>query len=221
MNKKIAVLNVKNLAVFVVMAALAMFMAVGMASADNNANVTGEYAFSGRVSYILTPSGFNPSFVPNVASTVTSNSINCQGIFTFKRDGTGRFDSTGVLLALPPQPSPQVPHANAFTWSFTFTYDVADDDTITLDADENTFTVTFDTGTTGPNGMLSLFTADKYPLSGMVSADHKTMTLGSPTTFIQTLTFFYSPGQPSGIVLQGIPNSSYVLTRLRQGEGGK
>ncbi len=191
------------------MTALAMFMALGMASADNNANVTGEYAFAGRVSYILTPSGFNPTtLIPTDPSSVTSNSINCQGIFTFKRDGTGTFDSTGVLLLLPPQISPPIPRANAFTWTFTFTYDVADDDTITIDADENTFHVTFDTG---PGGGVVSFTADKYPLSGMVSADHKTITLGSPTTFIQTLTF-----QPPSIpVEQGIPNSSYVLIRLR------
>ncbi len=205
--------NIKRVAVLVIIAAIAVFM-VGMASAANNANVTGEYAFSGRVSYILTPSGFNPTtLIPSDPSSVTSNSINCQGIFTFKRDGTGTFDSTGVLLALPPQVSPPIPRANAFTWWFTFTYDVADDDTITIDAVKNSFHVTFDTGLGG--GVVS-FTADTYPLSGMVSVDHKTITLGSPTTFIQTLTF-----KPSGIVLQGIPNSSYVLTRLRQGEGGK
>ena len=92
MNKKLGLLTSKNLAIFVIMAAIALFMAVGMASADNNANVTGEYAFTGRVSYILTPSGFNPTtVVPNNPSSVTSNSITCQGIFTFKRDGTGRF----------------------------------------------------------------------------------------------------------------------------------
>ena len=176
--------------------------------------VPGEYAFSGRVSYILTPFGFDPiTLVPNNPGAVTSNSITCQGIFTFKPDRTGRFDSTGVLLALPPQPSPQFPHANAFTWSFTFTYDVADDDTITINADNNTFHVTFVTGPTG-GGAFGSFTADKYPLSGMVSADRNTMTLGSPTTFIQTLTF-------PAAVLQGIPNSSYVLTRLSQGEGGE
>ena len=211
MNKKIAVSTSKNLAVFVIMAALTISTGLGMASADNNANVTGEYAFGGRVNYIVTPLvfPFDPiTLVPINPSSVTSNSINCQGIFTFKRDGTGRFDSTGVLLALPPQVLPAIPHANAFTWSFTFTYDVADDDTITIDADENTFHVTF---ATGPGGGVVSFTADKYPLSGMVSADHKTMTLGSPTTFIQTLTF-----QPPPIpVQQGIPNSSYVLTRLR------
>ena len=207
--------NIEKLSVFVMIAAIAMFMPVGMASADHNRNVTGEYAFTGRVSYILTPFGFDPTtLVPNNPNSVTSNSINCQGIFTFKHDGTGRFDSTGVLLVLPPQFSPsQFPHANKFTWSFTFTYDVADDDTITIDADENTFHVTFDTG---PGSGVISFTADKYPLSGWVSADHKTMTLGSPTTFIQTLTF-----QPPPIpVQQGIPNSSYVLIRLGPIERG-
>ncbi len=210
--------NVKRVAVFVFMAALAVFTVVGTASADNNANIAGEYAFSGRVSYILAPfaSGFSSNLVANDPGSVTSNSINCQGTFTFKRDGTGTFDSTGVLLALPPQPSPPAgpgPRANAFTWTFTFIYDVGDDDTITIEADKDSFYVSFDTGL---GGKLASFRADTYPLSGMVSADHKTITLGSPTTFIQTLTF-----KPSGMVLQGIPNSSYVLTRLRQGESGK
>jgi len=209
MNKKIGLLTSKNLAVVVILAALALFTGVGTAAAATA--VPGEYAFSGRVNYILTPFGFDPiTLVPNNPSSVTSNSINCQGIFTFKPDRTGRFDSTGVLLVLPPQTSPQIPHANAFTWSFTFTYDVTDDDTITINADNNTFHVTF---VTGP-GAGVWFEADKYSLSGMVSADRNTMTLGSPTTFIQTLTFHPGP------VLQGIPNSSYVLTRLCQGEGG-
>jgi hypothetical protein len=100
------------------------------------------------------------------------------------------------------------PHANAFHWSFTFTYDVAHDDTITIDADANSYQVTFDTG---PLAGVT-FTADQYSLSGLVSEDQRTLTLGSPTTLIQTLTFQL----PTPLVLKMICNGSYVFTRLDQ-----
>lgn len=198
--------NIKKLAVFVVIVAIAMFMVVGMASAgDNNSKVTGEYAVTGGMSCMYTAFGFNDNLTPTVPASLGYNSITFQGISTFNPNGTGRFDSTGVELD-PLVPSPYTPRAGAFHFSFTFTYDVADDDTITINADENSFQVTYNTG---PNTGLT-FTCDKYSLSGMVSAGYKTLTLGSPTTLIQTLTFHLSPP----LVLKMICNGSYVFTSL-------
>lgn len=204
--------NIKKLAVFVIITAIVTFISVAMASAGNNNPVTGEYAVTAGMSCIYTPSGFNPNLTP-VTAAVGSNSITLQGIFTFNRNGTGSFDSTGVEINPPPALKGPA-HANAFHFSFTFTYDVADDDTITIAADENSFQVTYDTGPiTGVT-----FTADTYSLSGMVSADHKTLTLGPPTTIIQTLTFQLPP--PAVLVLKMICNGSYVLTRLGPIERG-
>jgi len=166
------------------------------------------------MSCFISPSGFDVNLTPTVPGLATCNSITFQGISTFKHDGTGRLDTTGVLIAPPPVPSPQLPHANAFHFSFTFTYDLADDDTITVDADTNSFTVTFVTGPSVPGGVG--FTADKYSLSGMVSGDHKTLTLGSPTTLIQTLTFINTTIHPYMIC-----NGSYVFSRLGPIEKGE
>ena len=161
--------NIKKLSVFVIIAAIAMFMSVAKASADNNnSKVTGEYAVTAVMSCFISPAGFDGHLTPTVPGLATCNSITFQGISTFKHDGTGRLDTTGVLIAPPPVPSPQLPHASAFHFSFTFTYDVADDDTITIDADGNSFQVTFVTGPPVPGGVG--FTADKYSLSGMVSS---------------------------------------------------
>ena len=203
--------NIKRLAVLMIIAAIAMFIPVMTASADDKA-IHGEYAVTAGMSCFIAPPqppGFNANFTPANPASVSSNSISFQGIFTFNHDGTGSFNSTGVLITPLPVPSPQLPRANAFHFSFTFTYDVADDDTITIDADANSFQVTFDTGPLPPGG--KGFTADQYVLSGMVSADHKTITLGSPTTLIQTCTFINTP-----IAFNMICNGSYVLTRLDQ-----
>jgi len=206
--------NIKKLAVFAMIAAITMFTVVGMALADGHHGkntIQGEYALTAVMSCFISPLGFDSNLTPiNPAlGLATCNSITFQGISTFKHDGTGRLDTTGVLIAPPPVPSPQLPHANAFNFSFTFTYDLADDDTITIDADTNSFTVTFITGPPVPGGVG--FTADQYSLSGMVSADHKTLTLGSPTTLIQTLTFIGTNIHPYMIC-----NGSYVFTRLAQ-----
>ncbi len=198
--------NIKKLAVFVIITAIAMFMSVAMASAgNNNSKVTGEYAFTAGMSCISTPSGFNPDLTAVDPASVGSNSITFQGIFTFNRNGTGSMESTGVFI-IPPPARPPGPNASAFDFTFTFTYDVADDDTITIEADENSFKVTLETGPSSGNA----FTFDTYSLSGMISADHKTLTVGPPTTTIHTLTFKTPPPPPLKIICNG----SYVLTRL-------
>ena len=211
--------NIKKLAVFVMIAAITMFIVVGIASADDDTgkkSIHGEYAVTAGMSCIYTPAalGFNNKLQTD-PTAVGSNKITLQGIATFNHNGTGKFDSTGVEIDPPPVlPIPgALPCANAFHFSFTFTYNVADDDTITINADTNSFTVTYDTGPiTGVT-----FTADKYSLSGMVSADHKTLTLGPPTTLIQTSTFRLPPPASTIIlVLKMICNGSYVFTRLDQ-----
>jgi len=203
--------NIKKLAVFVIIAAIALFTVVAIALADDDVgknHLQGEYGVTAVVSCLIAPFGFNDNLTPINPASASSNSHTLQGISTFNRDGTGSFNSTGVLITPSPVPPPQLPHASAFHSSFTFTYDVADDDTITIDADKDSFKVTFDTGPLPPGGG---FTADQYSLAGMVSVDHKTLTLGRPTTLIQTCTFINTP-----IAFNMICNGSYVLTRLDQ-----
>ncbi len=196
--------NIKKLAVFVMITAIAIFTMAGMASAENNnSKVSGEYAVTGNMSCLIS-SGFTPNLTPTDPTSVASNSSTFQGITTFKHNGTGKFDTAGVLITPAPVPSPQFPRANAFDFSFTFTYHVENDDTITIDADKGSFQVTF---TTGPRAG-TWFTADQFSLSGMISADHKTLTLGPPTTLIQACTF--SVPMPT---MYMICNGSFVFTR--------
>ncbi len=201
--------DIKKLAVFLIIVAITIFMAAGTASAEsNNSKVSGEYAVTGKMSCLLS-SGFTPNFTPIDPASAAGNSSTFQGIATFKHNGTGKFDSTGVLLTPPPVPSPQVPRANEFDFSFTFTYHVENDDTITIDADKDSFQVTFNTG---PK-IAPWFTADHFSLSGMVSADHKILTLGPPTTLIQACTFPVAPPPVPPLVLYMICNGSFVFTR--------
>jgi hypothetical protein len=199
--------NTKKLVVFVIVAAIALFITAATARArNNNLKISGEYALMGRRSCIYTPLGFNDNLTPIVPASVASNSITTQGICTFKRDGTGTMEGTGVQIVPPPAPSPGTPAASSFDFSFPFTYDVADDGTITIDADENSFQAKYDTGPfTGVT-----FTFDKFSLSGMVSADHKTLMLGSGTTTIEALTLQL----PTPVVLKVICNDSFVFIRL-------
>jgi len=200
--------NIGKLVVCLIIAAIAMFMSAATASAGNNKwEVSGEYALMGRRGCIYTPLGFNPDFTPIVPASVASNSITTQGICTFKRHGRGTMEGTGVQIVPPPVPSPNTPGASSFDFKFPFTYDVADDGTITIDADENSFQATYDTGPiTGVT-----FTFDKFSLSGMVSEDHKTLALGNPMTTIQTLTLQLPP---TPVVLKVICNDSFVFIRL-------
>ena len=63
--------NIKKLAVFVMIIALAIFMAVATASADRQKyrkTLHGEYAFTGSGACTLAPTGFNAILSPKTGS---------------------------------------------------------------------------------------------------------------------------------------------------------
>ena len=81
--------NIKKLAVFVIVTAIAMFVAVGTASAVFHHSIQGEYAATTECTCLLAPLGFNSDLTPiNNAAIISIG--NRKAIFTFEKDGTGR-----------------------------------------------------------------------------------------------------------------------------------
>jgi len=195
--------NTKKLAVFAVIVAVAMFIAAAMASADDNKwnAFHGKYAATSMGSCLMTPKGFNPNLTLVDPTTGYMNSNTAQTIWTFYPDGTGTAQGRGVGLndILPYYAAGS---SNEISWQFT--YNITHGGTITTDLIPGTYEGTF---LQGPNKGFT-FTFDKLSDSGMVSQDHKTITLGSITEDVVKLT------TSNGIVHYGICFYGRVLTRL-------
>ncbi len=196
--------NIEKLAVIVMIAAMAMFMTVATASADDNKwkAFHGEYAASNVGNCLLTPFGFDPDkLTPNGPSSyIYNNAVTAQNIWTFNADGTGMVQGrqVGMLFA------PNSPFAGSTEFSWQFSYDITDDGTITTALIPGTYEAKHLTGAS--KGLT--YTIDKFSDSGMVSEDHKTITLGTPTTEVMTYT------DSTGLVLYGICGFTRVLTRV-------
>ena len=181
--------NVKKLAVFVIVAAITMFIAIPIASADPKQNhaLKGEYAFSGPGQCVISPTGFKGNYVPNDPTQVFAASQIWEGVYTFNRDGSGTirafhrsFDLPGLTLAT----------ANI---SWDFTYKMTDKDRFQTELVEGTYDIV--EWTSGPNcaddenGELkcatSYFLVDGT-IDGVVSRDGDSiiMTCGQPTKLI-------------------------------------
>jgi hypothetical protein len=170
----------KKLAVVVMMIAIATFMAAAMASADDHDGwgIHGQYAMTGAGTCIYAPGGFNANFTP-IGPTNWSASNMVQGSWTFKRHGKGT--TSGKLFGTAATPF-AVPNATSIEFAFDFTYTVTDDGTIAVEMVPGTFLAT---ALTGPSAGLT-YTVDIYSFVGMVSPDHKTLTLNNANE-VQTL----------------------------------
>lgn len=195
--------NTKKLAVFVVIAAMAMFIAATMASADDNKwkAFHGKYAATSLGSCFLTGTGFYPDLTAIDPTYVSPNSNTSLTIWTFHPDGTGTAQGRGVGLNAW-YPYIAAGSANEISWQFT--YNITHDGTITTDLIPETYEGTF---LQGPSKGLT-FTFDKISDSGMVSQDHKTITLGTVTEDVVKFT------RSNGTVLYGICFYGRVLTRV-------
>ena len=183
--------NIKKLAVIVMMIAVTTFMVAAMVSADdhNGWAIHGEYAVIGTGSCLHSTLGFqnlipppgSPVWTPITGSVVWGAPIMWQGIWTFERDGTAVASLTNNIITLPPGDPlgnpPTPPGTRPVQFSFPFTYQVTPDGEITVAFGQMT-------------------------LIGMVSMDHKTLTLGSANQVQQV------PGS------QAICNVGCVLIRL-------
>jgi hypothetical protein len=210
--------NIKKLAVFAMIAAIAMFTAVAMASADDHEwkAIHGEYAMAGAGTCLVSTSAFLDDFYtsytvpgpPPFPASSYSQGLMVAGIFTFKRDGRGSVETKQLIQTFPPWP---YPWAGSVNINFDFTYTVKDDGTITAAMMPGTFLATYVTGPPSlvptPPAPAVTYTVDKLNFSGMVSADHKTILLGSGN---EMMTVKLSNGE----TVYSICNTARVLTRL-------
>jgi len=149
----------KKLAVFVMLPAL-MLMAVTMASAGGNrwGVIHGEYAMIATGSCLHSTLGFNTNLTPVTGSEVWGAGTMAQATWQFEHNGTGTVKGTNYVIDFPPGgPIFGSAVARQNPIDFTFHYELTPDGEIT---------VTFD------NPALP-------PAQGMISIDHKTMTLGT------------------------------------------
>jgi len=175
----------KKLAVFLMIPALAMFMVPAMASADGNHHwgaIQGTYAMTAVGNCLWSQGGFSvpPSYPPFVSPSGYSSHFMAQGIWIFGPNGTGRAEYTQFGISAPPiagNPNSNFVAAASVGWSFDFTYTVQDG-MITgeiVPAALGTYHAEF---LSGPKKGLK-YTVDTFAFSGMVSSDHKTLTLNS------------------------------------------
>ena len=140
--------NIKKLALVVIIAAIPMLIAVGMASAAGK-TIQGNYAFTGSGTNLIAVLGFNDSLQPNggAAGPWFIGPNFWSGVLSFNKDGTGSV--TGIFRVVDLYSSaigapPDVGSANV-SWDFTYTMD------------NGNITITYVTGsyegdwTSGPN----------------------------------------------------------------------
>ncbi len=181
--------NSKKLTVFVIVAAITMFIAIPMASADSKINhaLKGEYAFSGPGQCVVSPTGFGENYVPNDPAQVFAASQIWEGVYTFNRDGSGTIRAFHRSFTLP---GLGLETANI---SWDFTYEMTDKDRF------QTFLIkdTYDKveWTSGPScveddvgevNCPTLYFDVVGPIDGVMSRDGDSviMTCGQPTKLI-------------------------------------
>jgi hypothetical protein len=115
--------NIKKLAVFVMIIALAIFMAVATASAGDHKCkrvIDGDYAVTGTNSCVIAPAGFNEAGSPGDNWQTIQGYI--LGIFSFHPNGKGEFRSkvAGSLQFTPETPKPPMLFEAPFDYNFTY-----------------------------------------------------------------------------------------------------
>ena len=123
--------SLMKLGVFVMMAAIAMFTVVGMASAECHKwkhGIEGDYAVTGTNSCVIAPDGFI-GIIPEIPENFLTPKQGWQtvqgyilGIFTFHHDGSGQFRSRMMvsLQFTPTAPSPPLLIESHFDYNFTY-----------------------------------------------------------------------------------------------------
>jgi hypothetical protein len=186
--------NIRNLAVFVIIAAIAMFMVVAIASANDHRGkktMNAKYAFAGSGNCLIAISGFNASLQPNDGANgmwfwgpVTLD----EGIIKFNKDGTGSvtnilhaYDIWGPVFGAPP-------NAGAANETWDFTYTMTNSGNITITYTEGSCELDFTSGPNAPPSPLAVGYFILPPVKGVVSPDGKNLyvSYGAPDKYIST-----------------------------------
>ncbi len=115
--------NIKKLAIFVTIAAIAMFTVVAMASATDkqwSEAIHGEYAFTGTGACLFAFLGFEQNFTPigGASMSMGPGPNFWDGVMTFKKDGEGSLSARHRYMDIPPNPAAGLVD---FYWEFTYT----------------------------------------------------------------------------------------------------
>ena len=206
--------NIKRLAVIVVITVMATFMMTAVASAGS-LKTQGQYVSTGGGTCLLAFFGFNPDplkqGVPNLYPATglgwSIQTFTSEGVWAFERDGTGSFTgqnrSVTLPFSMPISQTPVVPSAGVQEVSFAFHYTVADG-TISITADDGTYVIQW---IYGPSP-LKTYHLDGFSRTGYITPDGKTIILnGGAPDFMQ----FKPPLEGLSSSAQNICNGSYVL----------
>jgi hypothetical protein len=210
--------NIKKLAVFVIVAAITMFIAMAMASADSHKGhktIHGEYAITGSGSCFIAINGFNASLQPNDGPNgmwLWGPLTYDEGSITFYKDGTGSltcifhaFDSWSpffVNLGFPPD-------AGSATETWNFTYTMTDSHNMTINYVKGSYELNF---TSGPNvgTPLGVSYIILPPVKGVISPDEKILFASWGAPAIMEFTNDKENNDPNGtqaicsVVIQGM-----------------
>jgi hypothetical protein len=182
--------NGKKLAVFVIVAAITMSIAITMASADPKVNhaLKGQYAFSGPGQCVISTTGFGENYVPipGEGAAVFAASQIWEGVYTFNRDGSGTIRAFHRSFQLP---ALTLETANI---SWDFKYKMTDKDRFQTELVEGTYDkVEWTSGLNCVEEEGKLNCATTYfdvdgTIDGVISPDGDSiiMTCGQPTKLI-------------------------------------
>jgi len=180
--------NIKKLVVLVIIAAIAMFMAVAMASADDHRGhktIHGKYAFIAPGSCLIAIAGFNTSLQPNGGPTGPwyMGPVTYDGVLTFNEDGTGSATATVRVHTLYSQGLGAPPDAGAGNASWDFTYTLTHRGKLTITYVMGSFELDFTDGPNAPPSPNSKAYYIRPPWNGVLSPDGKifSASLGVPS----------------------------------------
>jgi hypothetical protein len=144
-------------------------------------HLKGTYGFTGTDACLVSRAGFNANLQPLGVSFSNSGSV--EGIRTFKGDGTGINESTGVTITIPVG---SVPSASSSHSTASVIYNVNADGSFTSNNVPGTFKGTILTGTRAGQ----TFTLENVPTTtGLISESGKTLTLATLTPGVETEIF--------------------------------
>lgn len=162
---------------------------------DFDGLLRGTFSVTGTQTCLTSPGGFNANLTPIGPSFVTINSF--LGTHIFNGDGTGSEDSSEVTVAFPP-----VNAGSSSNFSFTFTYDVSADRTVTAV-----------NSTTSGHIVAGPLAGESYTVTfgsalGRLSLDGRSLTFFEPEPTVETVTF------SNGEVQQRICSRSRILIKV-------
>ncbi len=214
--------NIRKLTVFVVVAAIAMFMAVCMASAKSTLTgfgpIMGEYAVTGSANNLVSTTGFDNDYNPIPCPANGNPPFGClafqdiqifSGKLTFNKDGTGSIIEINRGVDTPPTP----PAYSLKRLEFNFIYTKTSPRTFQL-TPSTSIKATFLAG--GQTGQIINFEVDGH-FEGVLSQDQQNVIITcGPTT--SPIDFILTAVDPEGneLPIQTILSQSIVGIRVNQ-----